>query len=114
MANKKFSNQRVGLFKVIQKVGWLAYKLKLPPVMKIYPVVSIAQLELVEKPDPYNQTRLDHLGPVEIEQMTSNGVTCSEQPDGISLNNAYKVEKILGKRIKKYGKGNPKTEYRVK
>lgn len=51
--NKKLSRQRVGLFKIIKKVDKLAYKLKLLPLMRIYPVVSIAQLEPAEGLDPY-------------------------------------------------------------
>ena len=70
MTNKKLSNQRVSLFEVLQKIGQLAYKLKLPPVMRIHPVVSIAQLEPSEGADPYHRRRPDHPGLVEIERTT--------------------------------------------
>lgn len=36
-ANKKLSNQRAGLFEITQKIGRLAYRLKLPPTMRIHP-----------------------------------------------------------------------------
>lgn len=45
VVNHKLHRQRVGPFKVLDKVGALAYRLELTPVMTIHPVVSIAQLE---------------------------------------------------------------------
>ena len=45
LSNRKLSQQRVGPFKILAKVGHLAYRLKLPPVMRIHPVISVAQLE---------------------------------------------------------------------
>ena len=53
----KLSNQRVGPFKVVKKVGNLAYRLELPEIMRIYPVISIAQLEPAFDNDPYARTR---------------------------------------------------------
>ena len=41
----KYLNQRVGPFKVLEKVGKLVYYLELPPNMHIHPVVSVAQLK---------------------------------------------------------------------
>ena len=41
----KYSNQQVGLFKVLAKVGKLVYRLELPPNMKIYLIISMAQIE---------------------------------------------------------------------
>ena len=43
-------------FKVLRKVGRLAYKLELPPHIKIHPVISIIHLEPV-LPDTYNRPR---------------------------------------------------------
>ena len=42
LGNKKLSLQRAGLFKILVKVDKLVYKLDLPPLIRIYPVVSIA------------------------------------------------------------------------
>ena len=53
ITNHKLSNQRAGPFKIMEKVGNLAYRLRLPPVMKIWSVVSIAQIEPHHGPDPY-------------------------------------------------------------
>ena len=43
--NRKFSHQREGPFKVLERVGSLAYRLELPPVYRIHPVISVAHLE---------------------------------------------------------------------
>lgn len=67
MPNKKLSNQQIGLFQITERIGELAYRLKLPLTMKIHLVVSIAQLEPAEKSNLYNKRRLDHPGPVEIK-----------------------------------------------
>lgn len=40
----KYSEQRVGQFKVLKQVGDLAYYLELPPNIKVHPVVSVAYL----------------------------------------------------------------------
>ena len=45
---------RQGPFKIIRKVGKLAYKLDLPSHIKIHPVISIAHLEPATE-DPYNR-----------------------------------------------------------
>ena len=44
-----------GPFKVLRKVGQLAYELELPPHIKIHPVISVIHLEPF-LPDPYHQT----------------------------------------------------------
>ena len=57
MGNRKLSNQQTGPFKIIKKVGSLAYKLELPRTMRIHPVISVAHLEPCPDPakDPYNR-----------------------------------------------------------
>ncbi len=46
----------VGPFKVLKKVGRLAYRLDFPSHWQIHPVVSVAHLELVPKgSDPINR-----------------------------------------------------------
>lgn len=42
LTNRKLSQQHAGPFKILEKVGNLAYRLELPPTMRIHPVVSIA------------------------------------------------------------------------
>lgn len=42
LVNRKLSQQRVGPFKVLAKVGHSAYRLQLSPIMKIHPVIFVA------------------------------------------------------------------------
>ena len=114
MNNKKLSNQRVGPFEILQKVGQLAYKLRLPPVMQIYPIVSIAQLEPAKSTDPYSRRRLDHPRPVEMERISPNNAADGKLDSNTQPNNSYEVEQILSKRSQKYGWGKSRIEYRVK
>ena len=113
MSNKKLSNQRVGPFEVTQRVGKLAYRLKLPPIMKIHPVVLVAQLVPAEGPDPYERPRPSHPGPVKMEgnspTKASNG-TCA----GSNANKVYEVERVVSKRRQRYRRSEPRTEYQVK
>jgi len=51
----KLSQQRVGPFPVVEKVGRLAYKLRIPDTWKIHPVISVAHLE------PYTPDAFDRL-----------------------------------------------------
>ncbi len=65
-ANSKLSNQRAGPFKVLRRVGRLAYKLDLPARWKIHSVISVTQLEPAFKTsDPYERSRPDHPDAVE-------------------------------------------------
>ncbi len=58
IGNRKLHHQRVGPFKILEKIGKLAYRLELPPVMTIHPVVSVVQLEPGSKDeDPYGRPR---------------------------------------------------------
>lgn len=114
MPNKKLSNQRAGPFEIIQRVSELAYKLKLPAVMRIYPVVLIAQLEPAETDDLFDRKRPDHPGPVEMEGAEATDSKSKEAHNGTQSEEVYEVEQILDKRLRKYGKSRPRTEYRVK
>jgi len=59
--NCKFGEQRVGPFRVIRRVGCLAYKLDLPSNLHIYPIVSVAQLEPTPAElDPYERPQPDY------------------------------------------------------
>jgi hypothetical protein len=56
--NKKFSDRRLGPFKVIEKVGDLNYRLELPDHYKIHPVFHVELLtahqtsKLINRPEP--------------------------------------------------------------
>lgn len=47
---KKLDNKKIGPFEIIQKVGTHAYKLQLPPSIKIHPVFHVSLLELYRPP----------------------------------------------------------------
>lgn len=90
--SRKLSKQRIGPFKILERVGRLAYKLELPVHWKIHPVVSIAQLEPAKKrQDLYNRSWSDHPPAVETEGDTEKW-------------KSYEVEKLIGKRMRRYGR----------
>ena len=96
LANRKLSQQRVGPFKILAKVGTLAYRLQLPPVMRIHPVVSVAQLEPSAAtangvPDRYERVINQEPPPVQADSDESE------------------LERIMGKRVTR-----GKVEYLVK
>ena len=54
--SKKLSQQYAGPFKVIERVGRLAYRLEIPEHWSVYNVFSIAYLEPgTQSSDPYNR-----------------------------------------------------------
>ena len=67
--NPKLSQQYAGPFKILGKVGHLAYHLQLPEHWHIHNVFSIAQLEPALPPgsDPYKCPIPEEPGPVEPE-----------------------------------------------
>lgn len=55
-ANRKFSTQRMGPFRVIRAYGNQAYELDLPEGLIINPVISIASLTPAPSgPDPFER-----------------------------------------------------------
>ena len=103
LENSKLSNQRAGPFKVLRKYGNLAYKLDLPEIWKVHPVISVAMLEPAPKDsDPYQRPRDQGQDPV----------VDNEDPD----QREYEIEALLDKReVRKRGRGKGTvTEYLVK
>ena len=94
---KKLTQQYVGPFEVIERVGRLAYRLEIPEGWLIHPVFSIAHLEPCPAPgsDPFERSSPDHIPPV------------STHPDG-SMD--CEIERLLNKRTYKKGRGYV-TEY---
>ena len=93
---RKLSAQYAGPFKIEERLGPLAYRLKLPPTWKIHPVVSVAQLEpCPQEADPF------HREPPEPEAVTDERFPDDE--------NRWEVEKIIGKRQRR-----GKTDYLVR
>jgi hypothetical protein len=52
--SKKLDYKRLGPFKVVEKIGNLAYRLQLPKTFKIHPVLPAARLEKV-RPDEWER-----------------------------------------------------------
>lgn len=92
LRNRKLSPQRVGPFLIKRKVGDVAYELQIAPVMRIHPVISVAQLE----PAP---TDLDPFG----------RIWPTKPPPVVEGGDVFEVDRILGKRVSR-----KKTQYLVK
>ena len=86
ITNQRTGQQFVGLLTILKHGEKQAYCLKIPPIWKIHPVISVAHLKPATHPadDSYWRPRLDHPGPVEPEE----GVK--------STGDHYMVEKLLG------------------
>lgn len=89
VGNKKLSYQRNGPFEVTNKISNLSFKLRLPPVMTIHPVVSIKQLEpKPEGDDPFERKLNDEPPPI----VEDNDVV--EAPP-------YEIERLMDRRTTK-------------
>ena len=74
LSNMELALQRVGPFRVIERIGKLAYRLELPPPWKTWHIVSIAQLEPATKgQDPYRGrwVEKDQCGPCAFSFLSS-------------------------------------------
>lgn len=91
---KKLTQQYVGPFLILAKVGRLAYKLYIPGDWKIHPVFSIAQLEPAPPPalDPFSRPFPSHPPLVFVE-------------DDTDVLKSFEVERLLNRRVVKKGKG---------
>ena len=95
--SKKLGPQLVGPFKILERIGRLAYKLELPANMRIHDVISVAHLEPATDPaeDPYRRRRLP--APAVV----------------IEGEEEYEIEKLLRKRSTRRGQGWS-TQYLVR
>ena len=82
--------------------------------MKIHLVVSIAQLEPAEGADPYNRKTPNHPGPVEMEDTALSSDNHEQKHMDSHAGETYKVEQIIGKRRRRYRRGEPRVEYQMK
>ena len=87
--NKKLFNQRVEPFKVLKAVGKSkqVYRLKLFPVMKIHPVIFIAQLKSATS------------GTDSYERAVGRNSPSVEKENSHSEASHYEVERLLDKRM---------------
>ena len=99
---KKLTQQYVSLFRIIEKVGRLAYKLDVSPDWQIHLVFSVAHLELAPPPaeDPFGRPFLSNSPPVFVEGNT----------DKVK---SFEIERLLNKRQIKKRKGRT-VEYLVR
>lgn len=94
--SKKIGQQFVGPFKVLERIGRLAYRIQLPSNMRIHDVVSVAQLEPTTDPasDPYARR---------------------PPPPPIVVESGGDMERLLRKRSRYIGRSKTKiTEYLVR
>lgn len=92
--NRKFFRQCAGPIKVLKRVSQVVYKLDIPLIWKIHPVVSVAQLEAApNNQDPFEKPRFDKPGPVEQEGQLNNEAAES-----------YKILRLLKKQTRKQSK----------
>lgn len=91
---KKLTQQYVGLFSVVEKVGCLAHKLDILGDWKIYPVFFVAQLEPTLSPtkDPFSRFRPQQPPSIFVEGNTDH-------------HKSFKIKRLLNKRTVKKGKG---------
>jgi hypothetical protein len=57
---KKLSKLYTSPYKVIERIGCLAYKLDLPEHIKIHPILSVAQLKLARYQTDYQGNLYNH------------------------------------------------------
>ena len=84
--------QRSGPVKVVKRVGKLAYELAIPTHLNIHNVASVAQLEpCPNEADPFDRK----------DQIYEPGPVDESNPEW----HGYEIEKLMGKRYRKYGTG---------
>ena len=93
LLKKKLSQQYVGPFTVIEKVGRLAYRLDIPAHWRVHLIFSVAQLKASPKEtDLYQRPRPDHPDTVFVKGDTNTI-------------KSYEIDRLLNKRIIKKGHG---------
>ena len=91
LINRKLYHQKIGPFKIFEKIKSLIYHLKLSSIMKIYSIMSIIQLKSIIKNDFYNRVRNTNL--FTIKEKNEN-----VDPDFAFKYKSYKIKKLLKKR----------------
>ena len=99
LLSKKYGQQFVGPFKVVERVGKLAYRLDIPDHWKIHPVFTVAQLEKCPDPDedPYHRPRPDNPPAVLVD---------GQVPE-------WEIDRLLNYRVTPKGRGTSK-EYLIR
>lgn len=99
---QKLTQQYVSPFRIVEKVGRLAYRLDIPPNWRIHPVFSVTQLEPAPPPakDPFGRPFPSNPPPVFVEGNTDKM-------------KSFEIERLLNKRQIKKAKGRS-IEYLVR
>ena len=99
LTGRKYGQQFVGLFKVLERIGKLAYRLAVPDHWQIHSVFTVAQLEPCLDPntDPYKRARPDYPPAVNVDHEGEE----------------WEIERLLNKRVVKKGRGKA-TEYLIR
>lgn len=99
---KKLFQQYVGPFRVIQKIGKLAYKLNVPSHWRIHSVFTIAQLEPAPDPnsDSYKRSRPNHPDTIYVDGDTE-------------AYKSYEIDRLLNRKVIRKGR-NSITQYLVR
>jgi hypothetical protein len=92
-SSKKIHQQYVGPFKVLARVGRLAYKLDIPAHWRVHPVFTIAQLE----PAPHDQDPFTRPQPSQPSSVSVEGDTETYK--------SWEIERLLDKRTIRKGRG---------
>lgn len=95
LENSNLSNQRAGPFKVLRKIGNLAYELEFPAIWKIHPVISIAILEPAPREsDLYQRPR----------EFGQEPVFDNAEPE---VKDRYEIEGLVDRRVRRpVGRGS--------
>ena len=100
--SRKLSQQYCEPFRVQQRVGKLAYKLKLSTHWRIHSIISIAQLKFaLEEADSYDWSRFSHSDSVLVEGDTKEW-------------SSYEIEKLVDKRFRRYERDLLIKEYLIR
>lgn len=99
---RKFAQRYAGPFRVLERVGRLAYKLDIPSTWNIHPVISVALLEPAPKDkDPFDR-QLDEPGPTFDDRYPED-------------TDRYDIDRILARRTRPIGRNATLfTEYLVR
>ena len=98
---KKLTQQYVGPFQIIERVGRLAYKLEVPSNWRIHPVFSVTQLEPAPSPseDPFHRPRPQQPPSVFVEGDTDKAkffeIDCLFNKRTVKKNNGLAIEYLV-------------------
>ena len=99
LTGRKYGQQFVGPFRVLERIGKLAYRLEIPGHWQLHPIFTVAQLEPCPDPkaDPFRRLRPDHPPAVSVDREGEE----------------WEIERLLNKRVVKKGRGKA-TEYLIR